>query len=145
MYKLKVERFLSGSDWTIGEFRLIDKNTGFPVYNGFTLEPAGADEVQSGKDKRIPQGLYNAKFEYSPKFSPRLGQKLFPVIFNEKVCNSRRILIHQGNKGVDTDGCILLGNQWAKGFVYNSIYTINAVFDILKNADFEVEIINKGV
>lgn len=145
MYRLKIERFLSGKDYTIGEFRLINKDSGFCEYSGFTLEPAGGDEVRSGMDKRIPQGIYKAVFQYSPKFSPRLGEKLFPVLFNESVSQSRRILIHQGNKGVDTDGCILLGNSWSKGFVYNSIYTINAVFGILKNRDFEVEIVNKGV
>lgn len=138
-YRLKIERFLSGGDWTIGEFRLIDKDSGLCHFNGFTLEPAGPDEVRSGLDRRIPQGVYNAVFEYSPKFNRNL-----PVLFNENVAKSRRILIHTGNTGVDTAGCILIGNEWsANGKVFNSINTINTLFSKLKMKDFEVEIKNK--
>ena len=144
MYQLKIERFISGYDWTIGEFRLIDKTSGFCVFNGFSLEPAGSDETRSGLDKRIPQGFYNAKFEYSPRFTPKYGRNL-PVLFNEKVSKNRRILIHIGNRGADTEGCILLGDSWKPNFIANSTATTNKVFDILNNRDFEVEIVNKGV
>ncbi|MDA3056419.1 DUF5675 family protein [Campylobacter sp. CN_NA1] len=142
-FKLKIERFISGYDWTIGEFRLINE-ANQPVFNGFTLEPAGSDETRSGLDKRIPQGLYNAKFEYSPRFTPKYSRKL-PVLFNEFVSKDRRILIHIGNRGVDTLGCILLGDTWKPNFISNSTATTNKVFDILNDKDFEVEIINKGV
>lgn len=143
MYKLEITRFIDGYDWTIGEFRLLNE-ANQPVFNGFTLEPAGADEIRSGLDRRIPQGIYNAKFEYSPRFTPKYKRNL-PVIFNESVSKNRRILIHIGNYGRDTDGCILLGDSWKPNFIANSTATTNRVFDILDNADFEVEIINKGV
>ena len=137
-YKLQIERFISGKDWTIGEFRLIDTSNNFPIFNGFSLEPAGADEVRSGMDKRIPQGIYNAVFEYSNKF-----KRFLPVLFNEKVSKTRRILIHVGNHGGNTEGCILLGNEWSNNFVYNSTATLATLFKYLKSEPFEVEIINR--
>lgn len=140
-FRLKIERFIEGNDYTIGKFELINLKNGFPVFCGFCLEPAGADEVRSGLDRRIPQGFYSAVFEYSPRFNRNL-----PVLFNEKVSKSRRILIHAGNDGADTSGCILLGNEWVStGKVYNSINTLNTLLSKLKMQDFEVEIINKGL
>lgn len=140
-FRLKIERFVSGSDFTIGKFELIDLKSGFPLFCGFSLEPAGSDEIRSGLDKRVPQGFYNATFEYSPRFNRNL-----PVFFNEKVSKSRRILIHAGNDGGDTSGCIVVGNEWvSSGKVYNSVNTLNTLLGKLKMQDFEVEIINKNL
>ena len=141
--RLVIERFKEGRDYTIGIFTLYTDN-GLPRYNGFSLEPAGTDEVRSGLDRRIPQGIYTAVFEYSPKFTPKYGVNL-PVIFNEKVSKNRRILIHIGNKGDDTEGCILLGDSYAPGYVYDSKNTFNKFLQYLNQQDFQVEIINKGV
>ena len=86
-----------------------------------------------------PLVVLRAVFEHSPKFNRNL-----PVLFNENVAKSRRILIHTGNTGVDTAGCILVGNEWsANGKVFNSINTINTLFSKLKMKDFEVEIRNR--
>ena len=136
MKKLVINRFIDGSDWTIGEFRLLDEKN-MPIFLGFTLEPAGRDSVIPNMDKRVPAGIYSAKFTFSPKFNTNL-----PVIFNEQVSQNRRILIHSGNTGINTEGCILVGNEWAKNFVYNSKATLNTLLTKLGMNDFEVEIIN---
>lgn len=136
-YKLTITRFLQGYDWTIGEFRFIDTSLGLPVLNGFCLEPAGEDTTTPNQDKRIPQGRYEAVFEFSPRF-----KRYLPVLFNEKVSKNRRILIHAGNTGTDTAGCILLGSEWKDGKVLNSKVTVEALFAKLRQEDFVIEIYN---
>lgn len=137
MKRLLINRFKDGTDWTIGEFRLLDEKN-LPIYNGFSLEPAGEDSTIPNQDKRIPVGIYNAIFEYSPKFNMRL-----PVLFNEKVSKNRRILIHAGNKGVHTEGCILVGDTWDNNFVFNSKNTLGVLLDKLGQNAFQVEITYK--
>lgn len=134
MFKLKIRRFKDGYDWTIGIFELY--NDIYPVYTGFTLEPAGQDTTIPNQDKRIPAGIYTAEFKPSPRFG------LVPVLYNDLVPESRRILIHVGNEGKNTEGCILLGSEWKDGFIYNSKATITKVFEKLAYRKFLVEIIN---
>ena len=136
MQLLKINRFKSGCDWTIGEFSLIDHN-GYPIFNGFTLEPAGADSVIPNMDLRIPQGEYSAIFDFSPSFNMML-----PLVFNENVSKSRRILIHAGNQGKNTAGCILVGNEWADNYVFKSKATLNTLLSKLDRNGFSISITN---
>lgn len=66
----------------------------------------------------IPSGMYNVRLTYSPRF-----RKILPLI--ETVQGFDGIRIHSGNTAADTEGCILLGENKAKGRVENSRYWCN--------------------
>lgn len=105
MLKLVITRIKNGTDndSTLGEFKLLDN--GKVVQKGYTLEPAGPDTVEANLDRRIPQGLYKVEWYNSPKYKGVMAN-----LYNDAVPLSRRILIHVGNYGTDTLGCILLGD-----------------------------------
>lgn len=54
--------------------------------------------------KAIPSGLYSIKNSRSTKF----GREL-PLLYSEKVKESRGIRIHSGNTFNDSAGCVLVG------------------------------------
>lgn len=58
-------------------------------------------------DKMLSDGTYRVKVTYSPKF-----KRDVPIVYNDKVPESRGIRIHEGNIVQNTKGCILVGN-WA--------------------------------
>ena len=135
--KLRIDRFMDINDGTIGKFYIID-NDGVKIMSGFSLEPAGPDTTTPNKDRRVPKGVYNLDWDPSPKYNG----KLMPVLYNELVPKSRRILIHQSNYPVDTEGCILLGDSYDTKGVYNSVRTLAKVFSLIKDKKIVVEINN---
>ena len=87
-----------------------------------TLEPPRRNLLNGGKwDKRlkvkgmtaIPEGRYQMRFTYSPKFGKRLFQLMDVPLFDG-------IRIHSGNSVKDTQGCILVGNNTKVGRLENS-------------------------
>ena len=88
-----------------------------------TLEDKNRDENRIGKfdngeqkvknETAIPFGTY----EITVNRSPRFGRDL-PRLLN--VPHFDGILIHRGNTGKDTSGCILVGENKVKGRVINS-------------------------
>lgn len=87
-----------------------------------TLEPPRRNLLNRGKwDKRlkvkgmtaIPEGRYQMRFTYSPKFGKRLFQLMDVPLFDG-------IRIHSGNSVKDTQGCILVGNNTKVGRLENS-------------------------
>lgn len=78
---------------------------------GFTLEPEvrKKDDLTSGKGA-IPKGVYNACFVYSQKF------KKFKIRLLD-VPGFEGILIHEGNKRGDTNGCILVGKKYTNDYL----------------------------
>ena len=87
-----------------------------------TLEPPRRNLLNGGKwDKRlkvkgmtaIPEGRYQMRFTYSPKFGKRLFQLMDVPLFDG-------IRIHSGNSVKDTHGCILVGNNTKVGRLENS-------------------------
>ena len=135
--KLIVERIKEIYDGTIGRFRLVSQDRRV-LLEGFTLEPAGPDTVERGRDKRIPAGVYQTTWHESDKF-----QRLLPLLFNEKVPKDRYILIHSGNVPKDTQGCILLGNKADEYGVSDSKRALEAFIELTFKKEFQVEIINK--
>lgn len=133
---LVIKRFKEIYDGTIGEFALLSDSR--ILLQGYTLEPAGPDTTESGKDRRIPKGEYNIEWFDSPKF-----KRTLPLLYNEVVSKSRRILIHNGNFPKDSEGCILLGRDYDSKGVYESKTTLNDFIDITKGKEFKVVIKDK--
>ena len=138
MKKMIIKRVKEIKDATIGVFSIFDE-LGNELLTGYTLEPAGPDTTVPNLDKRIPQGRYNAVWSYSPKFKRRL-----PLLSNELVSKDRRILIHSGNYGKDTSGCIIIGSDLGKNGIFNSIKKFKEFLEVVKFDDFIVEIDNAG-
>ena len=132
---LEIIRFKEVDDMTLGRFILRDGEK--EVLKGYTCEPAGPDTTQSGMDRRIPQGRYQIAWHDSPKFRVRL-----PLLWNELVPKSRRILIHAGNTGSNTEGCVLLGTSLGARGVKDSRAALSALLATVKEQEFAVRIVN---
>ena len=105
--KVEVKRTFKGAEYTIGHL-YIDG-----AYFCDTLEDTiRTGEKISGKTA-IPAGTYKVKKTMSPRF-----KTVLPEILN--VPNFTGVRIHSGNTAKDTDGCLLLGLNKAKGAVLNS-------------------------
>ena len=134
--KLTIRRYKDIEDGTIGKFELTGVNT--VLMTGYTLESAGPDTTERGKDRRIPAGLYQVVWHKSPKFN-----RVLPVLHNERVAKDRYIEIHAGNYPKHTEGCILVG-KWANDEgVFESVKTLEALLGFIQGKDLEVEIINE--
>lgn len=120
--KLRLERFEFGDTFTIGKF-YIDG-----VFHCFSLE----DKVRQGEkvdgQTAIPTGTYPVIIDLSTRFGKQL-----PHILG--VPNFTGVRIHPGNTSKDTEGCILLGQNWTGGdFISNSKIAFNSFFEKLKEA-----------
>lgn len=111
---------------TVSEFTIDDDSL-----TGYILEPYGESTTLSGQDKRIPAGEYSLKWHTSVKFpkdkysKKKQGKELengFPKLYNAQVSASRGILIHIGNKGKDSEGCLLPGSNITVEKVGNKKY-----------------------
>ena len=109
---------------TISEFKLFKNHK--CILNGHILEREGPDTLDSGKLRRIPEGIYNASWwESSISFSythsdyiiKNVAQSkennsksnILPNLYNDNVDKKRYILIHNGNYIEQSKGCLLLG------------------------------------
>ena len=108
--KLRVERRFLKPGYTIGRMEVAGK------YFCDTLE----DRVRDlSREKKVPgqTAIPAGKYEVIVNISPRFRRKL-PRLLN--VPGFEGILIHRGNTPEDTAGCILVGENKAKGRVINS-------------------------
>lgn len=108
--KLKVERRFLKPGYTIGRLEVDGK------YFCDTLEDRVRDLSREKKipgETAIPAGIYDVVVNISPRFKRKL-----PRLLN--VPGFEGILIHRGNTPEDTAGCILVGENKAKGRVINS-------------------------
>ena len=133
---LEIVRFKEIDDMTLGRFVLHDGEK--VVLIGYTCEPAGPDTTQSGMDRRIPQGQYQIAWHESPKFRAHL-----PLLWNQQVPKSRCILIHSGNTGRNTEGCVLLGSSLGAHGVKDSRAALSALLAAVKEQEFAVQITNQ--
>ncbi len=113
MLEIFIERYKEIYDGTLGKVKVVFN--GELVMKCFSLEPAGPDTIESGRDRRIPEGVYRLSRWVSKKYPKSL------LVHNEVVPKERAILIHNGNTPNHTLGCILLGYTTDnKSGVYNS-------------------------
>lgn len=75
----------------------------------------------------IPTGTYEVIFTYSIKY-----KKEMPILLN--VPGFEGIRIHSGNTAADTEGCIIIGDNTAKGCVTNSKNKTSQLYDRIRFA-----------
>ncbi len=127
-----LNRTQEGNDYTNGDMTMIGNNSSDNVK---TLEPGGPATTKSGQDKRIPDGVYNVDNYESKKYPNNF------IVSNSDVSKDRRILIHTGNVGDDTAGCILPGCISSQGSVNQSKPSMDAVKSFINRND--VSVMNK--
>ena len=110
--QVNVRRTFKGPDYTIGKL-YIDGHYLCDTLED-TVRPAGTKIA--GKTA-IPAGTYRVKKTMSPRF-----KKILPEILN--VPGFAGVRIHSGNTAKDTEGCLLLGLNKAKGAVLESQATM---------------------
>ena len=126
-----VQRFEYGTNYTIGRL-LIDG-----VVQCYTLE---REVIQKSEDRKpaIPEGQYHVTINWSPHF-----QRDLPELLN--VPGYEGIRIHCGNDDKDTEGCILVGQNWAgTDWISNSVAAFTPLYQKFKDygADFVITITN---
>ena len=111
--KIEIINRYQGKSCVIGKFKVFDEN-GDLTFQCFSLQEDTAG-LESGKDLRIPQGIYKLKRHPHSRFEATLrkitGYEKDEMlnVYNDLVPYERHILIHWGNTDKDTQGCILLG------------------------------------
>jgi hypothetical protein len=125
MMEIKLTRTAKREGYTIGRLK-IDGN-----YFSDTLEPTWRDLVHGRRKKAghtaIPEGRYPVVITKSPK----LGLWL-PLLVG--VPGFSGVRIHAGNMAADTEGCILVGENRAKGMVLSSRTTLKRLITVLTDA-----------
>ena len=89
MLEIFIDRYKEIYDGTLGKVKVVFN--GELVMECFSLEPAGPDTIESGRDRRIPEGVYRLSRWVSKKYPKSL------LVHNEVVPKERAILIHNGN------------------------------------------------
>lgn len=126
-----LRRFKVGKNSTIGELT-------FGSFKCYTLENL-KEGIESNKDYRIPQGIYNIYWRVSPSKGPKIH------VYNDIVPKERYIMIHSGNTEDHTLGCILLGKTYSDDFVGNSKQAVQEFEELMKKqnlSDIKLKIIN---
>lgn len=132
--ELLLKRNYLGDEYTIGKL-YVDG-----IYLCDTLEDKVRDlsiEPKVYGQTAIPYGDYKVIVNMSPRF-----KKMLPRLLN--VPHFEGVLIHSGNTKEDTDGCILVGLNNAKGMVTNSRYYLNKLMTMLEGQnDIHIKIIKE--
>lgn len=93
-------------------------------FHCFTLEDLERETKVHGQTA-IPRGTYPLTVEMSPRFKRRL-----PTVLN--VPGFSGIRIHAGNTPLDTEGCILVGQSRAAGWLHQSRPALEALITLLE-------------
>jgi hypothetical protein len=122
--ELKLNRIFLGSSATIGELYVDGEHIADTLED--RVRPEG--EKVYGKTA-IPEGTYEVKLTYSPRF-----KKILPEILN--VPNFSGIRIHSLNKAEESEGCIGVGEWNGKdtNWISNSRIAFNELMSLLQKA-----------
>lgn len=122
--ELKLNRIFLGSSATIGELYVDGEHIADTLED--RVRPEG--EKVYGKTA-IPEGTYEVKLTYSPRF-----KKILPEILN--VPNFSGIRIHSLNKAEESEGCIGVGewNDKDTNWISNSRIAFNELMSLLQKA-----------
>jgi hypothetical protein len=140
--RLELTRIYKGRDYTIGKL-YVDG-----VYLCDTLEDTdrGLSSAMTSAEIKalkvfgktaIPRGMYFVDMQtVSPRFRLRKWAKAHGgrVPRLQGVRGFDGVLIHPGNTAADTDGCILVGYNKAKGKVLESVAAYERLFALLDAA-----------
>ena len=135
--ELNVKRIARKDGYTIG--RLFINNE----YFCDTLEDTDrglkdtmhVNEILAKKVKEqtaIPTGKYDVILTFSPRF-----KRVLPLLLSVKGYEGVRV--HAGNTNKDTEGCLLVGENKAKGQVLNSRATLEKLMSILLDCEKKKE------
>ena len=127
--EIQVNRIARKDGYTIGRMSLNG------VYFCDTLEDTDrglkdtmqVNEILAKKRKgitAIPTGKYDVILTFSPRF-----KRVLPLLLSVKGYEGVRI--HAGNTNKDTEGCLLVGENKAKGQVLNSRATLEKLMSVL--------------
>ena len=131
--EIRVNRIARKDGYTIGRMSLNG------VYFCDTLEDTdrglnstmSVEEILSKKRKgitAIPTDKYDVILTFSPRF-----KRVLPLLLSVKGYEGVRI--HAGNTNKDTEGCLLVGENKAKGQVLNSRATLEKLMSILLDCE----------
>lgn len=101
--RILVQRFWQEDDkQTFGSIDILNARNGI-VLSGYVIEPP--DKNNANNISRIPEGEYKAEFRTSPKY----GKHIHIL----DVHSRSFILIHAGNYYTNTEGCLIVGYDFA--------------------------------
>ena len=129
--KLEVKRIAKQSTYTIGKLFIDGEYFCFTledVCRGLTqnMTEAQIAQIKVKGQTAIPSGTYKVDITFSQKF-----KKYLPILENVK--GFEGIRIHSGNASDDTEGCLLVGKNKAKGQVLESRDTFNKLMNKIWN------------
>ena len=82
--------------------------------------------------KAINPGIYNVKFDYSPRFNRTMPHLVVPDR-DSLAGGDAGIRIHWGNNPSDYEGCIGVGNGQEGDSIDNTVSTFNELYTIIKD------------
>lgn len=133
--ELTLRRKFKGPAYTIGDLSINGKFFCNTIEDAVRTLPAICPDTPRGKScackekvyarTAIPAGKYKITLEYSPRFKRRM-----PYLHD--VPHFLGILIHSGNTEADSAGCIIVGENTAKGRVLNSRATFGRLYALLE-------------
>lgn len=135
--EIRINRIARKERYTIGNMYVDD------TYFCDTLEDAdrglvdtmGIGEILAKKVKAqtaIPTGKYDVILTFSQRF-----KRVLPLLLSVKGYEGVRI--HPGNTNKDTEGCLLVGENKAKGQVLNSRATFEKLMSVLLGCEKKKE------
>ena len=133
--KLKVIRYHSTEDYTLGMLLNVTKGVEFLAY---TLEDEHRDVKVKG-ETRIPAGRYQITLRteggFHSKYSEKYKEMHKGMLWVRDVPGFEYILIHTGNTDEHTAGCLLVGNTSdLKGFIGSSSNAYKRIYPAIAKA-----------
>lgn len=118
LMKLRLTRTKKTKDGIFGTM-FIDTN----LFKCFTCENLA---------KAILPGVYNVKFDYSPRFNRTMPHLIVPDR-DAMAGGDAGIRIHWGNNPSDYEGCIGVGNGQEGDSIDNTVSTFNELYTIISS------------